>query len=75
MPIEVSATRIKAGRSAVLKNIPAGARFEVRAANVSIHAGPLDGTELEIFIPVPCTYRVQLDRWPYQPFVAEIEAA
>lgn len=77
MQIEVTKTRIKAGSkddSAVLKNIPAGARFEVLTSNTSIHSGLLDGTELELFIPVPCIYRVTLDLWPYKQFQVDIEA-
>jgi hypothetical protein len=77
MPIKVSKTRVKAGGrdSAVLTGIPDGARFDVSTSNVSVHSGPLDGTELELFIPVPCIYRVRLDRWPFQTFTVEIEAA
>jgi hypothetical protein len=78
MPIDVSKARIKAGAkddSAVLKNCPAGAKFEIITGGVSVFLGLLDGTELELYIPVPCIYRVTLDFWPYQKFTVEIEAA
>lgn len=76
MPIEVTKLRIKAGGkdSTVLKNCFAGARFDVRTMNESIHSGLLDGTELELFIPVPCIYRITLDYWPYKQFQVDIEA-
>jgi hypothetical protein len=76
MPVEVSRTRIQAGGrdSAVLRGIPAGARFEITTSNITVHSGPLDGDELELFIPVPCIYRVRLDLWPFQTFGVDIEA-
>lgn len=77
MQIAVSKTQIKAGSttdSAVLKGCPAGAKFDITTGGVSVFSGLLDGTEMEIFIPVPCIYRITLDFWPFQQFAVEIEA-
>ena len=77
MAIDVSKTRIKCGTkdSALLTNCPARARFTIHTSGVEIHAGELDATELELFIPVPCVYRVRIECFPYKAFSVDIEAA
>lgn len=76
MQVEVSKTRIRCGNSdfALLKNCPLGATFTISTGGVAVHSGLLDGTDLELYIPVPCVYRVVLDLWPYKTFTVEIEA-
>ena len=79
MPIEISKPIIQAGSNedaAIFTGIPAGCLLTVMAANEviqSIQMGNQD-TELELFIPIPCIYRVMFDKWPYRQFVANIEA-
>jgi hypothetical protein len=76
MLILVSATKIKAGGVdfAVLRGAPQGAKLDVTAAGgLSIFSGAAT-SEIEIDIPVPCTYRVQIELWPYKTFIVEIEA-
>lgn len=76
MPIEVSKTTIRVGvnDSALFTNCPAKATFTVRASGAVIYSGTLDATVLEISIPVPCVYEVELNLWPYRTFTQRIEA-
>jgi hypothetical protein len=74
--VTVSANTIKAGgtESAVLRGIPKGARYFITTGGIEVAQGVMEDTEIEIFIPVPCIYRVTLDMWPYQTFRTDIEA-
>lgn len=76
MPIQVNKTRIKCGNSdfALLTKCPLGSSFVISTSGVAVHSGLLDGSALELYIPVPCIYRVVLNRWPFKTFTAEIEA-
>jgi hypothetical protein len=81
MPISVSKNVIKAGGndSTLIRDIPTGVTFAIVACGAAIYPAPgqsdiLDGTELEISIPVPCVYTVILNKWPYKTFKVEIEA-
>ncbi|MDD1534551.1 MULTISPECIES: hypothetical protein [unclassified Bradyrhizobium] len=77
MPIAVTKTVIKAGGvdSAVISGIPKQAKAVIGAAGAVLHnVDPLDATELEIAIPVPCVYRVTISLWPYRDHVIAIEA-
>jgi hypothetical protein len=78
MPIEVTKTFIKAGGadSALITGIPKQAKVMVAAAGAVLHTiDPLDATELEIAIPVPCVYHVTISLWPFKDHVISIEAA
>jgi hypothetical protein len=73
----VDKTVIKAGGgdSALITGIPREARVQIMAAGLVLHAfEKLDADQLEIAIPVPCTYAVAIDVWPYQTWRTTIEA-
>ena len=76
--IEVGRSVIRSGPgdSCVAKNIPPNAKVTVKMHDGTVVYEPfiLDGHELEISIPVPCTYRVSIDLWPYRTFTYDIEA-
>lgn len=77
MPIEVNKTAIKAGGidSALITGIPKNAKVVVAAVNAVLHTiDPLDATELEIAIPVPCIYRITISVWPFKDQTISIEA-
>jgi hypothetical protein len=77
MPIEVNKTAIKAGGidSALITGIPNNAKVVVAAVNAVLHTiDPLDATELEIAIPVPCVYRITISLWPFKDQTISIEA-
>jgi hypothetical protein len=75
MPTTAFAPVIKAGRNALLLNIPKGAAVAISAAGAVIHSIPkLDGDELEFPIPVPCKYRAVVTLWPFKDCVIDIEA-
>jgi hypothetical protein len=76
MFIIVDKTTIKAGGvdSAVLRGCPIGGTYQVSTSGITVHSGLLDESEMEIFIPVPCIYRVTIDKWPLKTFTADIEA-
>lgn len=77
MPIEISRLHIKAGPDNFtrLTGIPTGAKFRIMAGSTEYLTGQLDpdGTEIDLSVPVPCTCKVILDKWPYQTFTATIE--
>lgn len=78
MAIDVGRNVIKAGGSdsCVARGLPKGAFVTVtlRDGTVTFPRTRYDATELEILIPVPCTYRVFVDHWPYKTFTYEVEA-
>jgi hypothetical protein len=76
MKIEVNKTRIKCGDkdSALFTNCPKQASFCITTSGIPIQSGVLDATELEIYIPLPCVYRVTFDMWPFKQFAVDIEA-
>jgi hypothetical protein len=77
MPIEITKTVIKAGGvdSALITGIPKTAKVVVAAAGAVLHTiDPLDATELEIAIPVPCAYYVTISLWPFKDQIISIEA-
>ncbi len=83
MPITVSATVIKAGdekNGAIFRNIPKGVTYAIYGPyDALIYPVPgtsnlFPATELELSIPMPCTYRVEFELWPYQKFSINIEA-
>lgn len=76
MQVALDKTRIKAGgsESAVFRNIPKDAKITVSALNEIIHEGFWETDELEISIPIPITYTIMIERWPYQTFRRNIEA-
>lgn len=76
MPIAVDKTTIKAGDSdaAIFRGIEKGTRVRIVAAGAVLHDLVLQDAELELHIPVPCTYRVIFERWPCRDRAFEIEA-
>jgi hypothetical protein len=76
MDIQVNKTVFKCGPNdaVVLKNCFRGSAFEVRAAGATIWSGSLDGEELELHSPVPCSYTILMDYWPYKQFALDVEA-
>lgn len=76
MNVSVSKTWVKCGDkdSALFTNCPKQASFCITTSDTPIHSGVLDATELEVYIPVPCIYRVTLNCWPFKPFAVDIEA-
>jgi len=72
----VDKTTIKAGGSdaAVLTGAPKNVRCMVYGVGDMLHDIVLPDGELELSIPVPITYRVVLEKWPYQMFTIDIEA-
>lgn len=76
--VEVNKTRITCGDqdSCLITGIPkqAKARVTMRDGTEVYPPFVLDAEQLEISIPVPCTYRVYLDLWPYKTLTLEIEA-
>lgn len=78
MPIEVSKTKIVPGDqdSAVLTGIPKKASARITSWGVEVYPSfNLDATELEVSIPVPCVYHVEIALWPFKTFSVDIEAA
>lgn len=77
MPIEISRLHIKAGVEdfVLLTGIPTGSKFRIMAGATEYTAGQMDpdGTQIKLSVPVPCTCKVILDKWPYQTFTATIE--
>lgn len=75
MPITVGRRTIKAGGkdSTVISGIPRAAKIAIYAVGRLLHEAT-DTDQLEIAIPVPCTYTVKIDLWPYKTWAADIEA-
>lgn len=67
--------KIKAGGddSALITGIPRKAKIGVWAVGQLLHE-VTDTDQLEISIPVPCTYTVKIDLWPYKTWSTDIEA-
>lgn len=78
MPIEIERNIIKAGvnDACIARGIPRQASITVtmRDGTIIYPTSKYDSEELEISIPIPCTYRVVIDYWPYRTFTYEIEA-
>lgn len=76
MPITVSTTTIRAGTNdaAIFRNIPKGAQCTISAAGSSLYDIVMQDDELELGIPVPCTYWVKFSLWPRRDAVFEIKA-
>ena len=76
MWITVDKTVIRAGDTdaAIFRNIPRGARLRTFAASALLHEIVMQDDELELHIPVPCTYRVVFEKWPYRTFTVDVEA-
>jgi hypothetical protein len=77
MPVSVSTSHIKVGDDdfVLLTGIPTGAKFRIMAGTTEYQSGQLDanGTEIELSVPVPCSCKILIDKWPYQPFTATVE--
>ncbi len=77
MQVEQSKQHMKAGTDdhVLLAGIPRGAKFRIMAGATEYMTGQLDpdGTEIDLSVPVPCTCKVILDKWPYQTFTATVE--
>nr|DAH82766.1 MAG TPA: hypothetical protein [Caudoviricetes sp.] len=67
---------IKAGGNdaAVFRGITKGVRLNIFGAGTLLHDLVMDDAELQLHIPVPCTYRVTFEKWPYRSKLFEIEA-
>jgi hypothetical protein len=77
LPIQVNKTVVKAGSddSALITAIPTDASVQVIAAGSVLHSfTKLDADQLEISIPVPCSYTVIINLWPYKTWQTTIEA-
>lgn len=78
MPIEMSASHLKAGTGdyVLLTGVPASAHWRVMAGGAEYDSGRLDpdGKEIQFLAPVPATYTIVLERWPYRTFLTKIEA-
>jgi hypothetical protein len=77
MPIQVNKTFVKAGSddSALITAIPTAASVQVMAAGSILHSfAKLDADQIEISIPVPCSYTVIVNLWPYKTWQTTIEA-
>jgi hypothetical protein len=72
----IDKTTIKAGGSdaAVLTGAPKNVRCMVHGAGELLFDIMLPNGEFELSIPAPITYRVVLEKWPYQMFTVDIEA-
>lgn len=75
MPIRLNRKRIKAGGrdAALLLGIPRKATVRVFAIGEMLHE-LTDINELELTIPVPCTYVVTAMLFPYRDYSVTIEA-
>lgn len=74
--VRIDKTRIKCDDkdTSITSGIPTGTRilvimFDGTIINDAMSQGPL----LEITLPVECTVRVILQKWPYRDFIYEIE--
>lgn len=77
MPIVISRTVIKAGDRdfAVLSGVPKGAMITITCGRFMImNRQSVPPGQIEISIPVPCTYHVTVECMPFRPFVATITA-
>lgn len=74
----VNKRQIKAGSddSALIVGVPEAAKVRIIAVGQVLHEyDPIDADQIEISIPVPCTYTVTIDLWPYKPWKTDITAA
>lgn len=77
MPITLDRDTIKAGssESAVFRGIPRESRVQIWAVGELLHDLPQFGSdELEIKIPVPCSYVVKVILFPFLDYSRAIEA-
>jgi hypothetical protein len=76
MSVEVNKTTIKAGAdSALITGIPREASVKIHAVGQVLHAfDKLDADQIEISIPVPCSYTVTVELWPFKTWKTTIEA-
>lgn len=76
LEIVVDRTVIKAGDNdaAIFTNIPKGAKLLTICGTSIIHNLVMPETSLELSIPVPCTYKVRFEFWPYRNAEFEVEA-
>lgn len=76
MHIQVSKSIIKAGKeSAIFRNVPKNAKVTIAVSGLGvISQDVLPDTAFDLPIPVPCTYKVRIELWPWIPFEIDIEA-
>ncbi|MEY9358940.1 hypothetical protein ABH994_001661 [Bradyrhizobium yuanmingense] len=77
MPVEISKSAVKAGAddTALITGIPNNAKVTIVAAGAVLHSlDPIDASELEIAIPVPCVYSITISLWPYKDCKLTVEA-
>lgn len=77
MPIQISKTTIKAGgkESAIFRNVPVNAKVIISVAGLGvIEQVQVPSTSFDLPIPVPCTYNVKIELWPWIPYEVNIEA-
>jgi hypothetical protein len=76
MPITLDNEKILAGKgSAIFRGIPRDAKLTIAAAGAILHQlDPFDSDELELSIPLPCTYVITIQKWPFKDYQKSIEA-
>lgn len=79
MPVWVTKKVFKCGDSdsTIFRGFPRGAKCTIWAKVLREVVYPefvVDADELEISIPVPCTYEAWFDYWPYKTCKFEVEA-
>lgn len=77
MPVELSKTHFRVGTddAVLITGIPPEAKYKIFAGTTEYISGEMDsdGTEIQFSAPVPSTYSIVLDKWPYRSFRAQIE--
>lgn len=77
MRIEQSRRHMRAGTDEFVRfsGLPGGAKYRIMAGAVQYISGQLDadGKEIDLSVPVPCTCKLILDRWPYRTYEATVE--
>jgi hypothetical protein len=59
---------------ALIQGIPSDAKYRIYGANELLHSDVMDGTEMQVSIPVEMVYSIYFDKWPFQTFKLEIRA-
>jgi hypothetical protein len=75
MPIKISKMKVKADGidSAVFTRVPKNALVSVALSDGTMLGSQRVTSNFDVPIPVPCTYNVKIELWPYREFNASLE--
>jgi hypothetical protein len=74
MPVRIDRQIMKANKTGVtLSNVPKPCRMTVSVGDLAVHTETIVDGAAYLESPVPGTYKILLDAWPYLPWTIQIE--